>query len=640
MYLKRGVKRQSCDFCFRRKVRCDRLSRRSQNHSQCSHCELRDLPCIANPGSAGSPNNRAIENLPRSIGSPITSGNDNRLDVNNGRQAQASPNDTIIVGNDNVSPPLSTPAPNHVSNHVSPIAANIQHSAIDLAWPEIDWELGTESISFLDGIFTQNHNFDIISNMPPGDASGEIAAASQSPYELSGVDSITSQVAIEAYFDLASLALPILSREAFMWDYKSHKASPALVCAIACRGCPFISTAGKWTVQQQFASQFRQKFLEARLIAENEQSIRLDDLEALALMIDFAYKTSEDVNAPLHSQLGNLFLTHDSLVLMTLQYQILGHSFVAGGSSELLYGAEDRKRLLFWHVYGVDAFHTLQTKLPSRIRDTHLDVPNLAGHEERTYLDSILALAMIARNIHQTLPGPTLGQVVTQYSDVSELYDQLADWNMTLPSQLQICRSGGRTSCGSYNTKDVSPVHTLQQAVLAFLEHNCYMQIEACLSKSRIEDLTSIEAFMLTHLIEYKTLETTQNIIELVPWLRSQHVYHTISTGKSAYTVFDIIPGILRDICAGTSFWLCDRGKRILNRDTLLCPPLRNEAPEGTSNKPSPLKKGAESFAVGAATLRDAVATAGSHMDTPLLVEELDGQLSILKEIMKNINDE
>ncbi|KAG4270631.1 hypothetical protein FPRO04_02612 [Fusarium proliferatum] len=460
-------------------------------------------------------------------------------------------------------------------------------------------------------------------NSPQVYASEEVAVASSTPYEILELDPSNLKTAIDAYFDLTSLAIPILDRDAFQADYTSHRASPALVYAIACRGCPFISTPRKWSVQQQLASEFRRVWLEARSAGGNKQSIRLDDLEALALMVDFAYETDEDVNAALHSQLGSLFLTHDSLVLMTLQYQILCHASLSEDLSAPLHGAEGRKRLLFWYVYGKDTFRALDQKSPSRIRDGQTEiVEQLPEHEERTYLDAILALAIIVKKINHEFLGVTAGHVNVSHQDVVKLYDQLEEWRKKLPPYLLWDTKRDSSLPAERGTRKLAQVRRLQQAILLFLEHNCCMQIERCASERGITNPISLEAVMLNHLIEYQTLAMTNDIIEATQWLQLQKICQNTPQGTVAYPMIDLSPDILRDICAGTAYWLCNRGKKLLN---------------SVSQGEASLTQGAESFAAKAALLRDAVETAGSHKDTLCLVEKLNEQLSSLHEVIKSV---
>ncbi|KAF4943425.1 hypothetical protein FGADI_13414 [Fusarium gaditjirri] len=516
--------------------------------------------------------------------------------------------------------------------------ASVQYTEVDSesVWQQISWDLGAESISFLDSVFTHDYNFDNMPDAPQIYAGEEVADTSRNPYEILELDPNTLEAAIDAYFNLASLAIPVLDRNAFQADYTSHRASPALVYAVACRGCPFISTPQKWQVQQRLASEFRRAWLEARSAAGDKQSIRLDDLEALALMVDFAYEPAEDVNTSLHSQLGSLFLTHDSLVLMTLQYQILCHASLPEGLSAPLHGAEERKRLLFWYVYGKDAFRALDQKSPSRIRDGHTEiVEQLPEHEERTYLDAILALAIITRKIYHAFLGVAAGQVNATHQDVVKLYGQLAEWRRTLPPYLHRDTERDSSLPAEVGIGKLAQARQLQQAVLVFLEHNCYMQIERCASECGINKPISLEAVMLSHLIEYHTLKMANDIIETAKWLQSHNICQNTPQGTVVYPLIDLSPDILRDICAGTAYWLSDRGKKLVNSNK---GSASTRLQDRSSHGEDSLTQGAESFAAGAALLRDAVETAGSHKDTSRLVEKLDEQLSSLKEMIKSAN--
>ncbi|KAF4497271.1 Fungal transcriptional regulatory [Fusarium agapanthi] len=616
MSLKRGIKRQSCDFCFRRKVKCDWVSRESEGHTQCSHCELRDIACT-NSDDRGRAR-RSLRRDVRSAAGRISSSPDDGHVADDGNPP-GSTNDTNLVIEESISALPQT--------QLLPIDPNLQYPTVDSesAWQDITWDLGAESISFLDSVFTHDYNFDNMPNSPQIQASEEVAGALKTPYEILELDPSTLKAAIDAYFDLTSIAIPILDRNAFQADYRSHRASSALVYAVACRGCPFLSISRKWLVQQRLASEFRRAWLEARSAAGDKQSIRLDDLEALALMVEFAYEPAEDVNTALHSQLGSLFLTHDSLVLMTLQYQILCHASLSEGSLAPLHGTEERKRLLFWYVYGKDTFRALDQNSPSRIRDGHTEiVEQLPEHEERTYLDAILALAIIVRKINHEFLGAAAGHANVSHQDVFKLYGQLEEWRKTLPPYLLWDTKRDASLPDERGTGKLAQVRQLQQAVLLFLEHNCCMQIERCASERGITNPTSMEGVMLNHLIEYQTLAMTNDIIEAAKWFQSQNICQNTPQGTVAYPLIDLSPDILRDVCAGTAYWLCDRGKKLLN-----------SASHGVAS----LTQGAESFAANAALLRDSVATAKSHKDTSCVVEKLDEQLSSLNEAIKSPNN-
>jgi hypothetical protein len=124
---------------------------------------------------------------------------------------------------------------------------------------------------------------------------------------------------------------------------------------------PFTEVPDKWNLQQRLAAAFRERHLSARSNTCDNDTIRLDDLEALALMINFDYDDS--AGPPLLSNLGRLFLTH-----------------------------------AYWHTYGLDAFHCLDKKQMSRIPNNDVgSSEKLSLHETKDYFNALLALAVIAR---------------------------------------------------------------------------------------------------------------------------------------------------------------------------------------------------------------------------------------------------
>src|SRR6202000_1228615 len=109
----------------------------------------------------------------------------------------------------------------------------------------------------------------------------------------------TLTAALCSYFNFAASFLSILLEDAFWRDYHANRCSPALVYAIACRGLPFTAATNQWDLQQRLACRFREAFLQARSNASDDGMVRLDDLEALALMLGFEYEDAG--SAPLHS---------------------------------------------------------------------------------------------------------------------------------------------------------------------------------------------------------------------------------------------------------------------------------------------------------------------------------------------------
>jgi hypothetical protein len=103
---------------------------------------------------------------------------------------------------------------NQDTNTDSPLHASTSESL----WTDLDLELGPESISFLNEVFMQGFaHSGSIANIDANDIM-EGAIAYQRPYEIQGIDSSTLETALTAYFDFASLVLPIIHRDAFMAD--------------------------------------------------------------------------------------------------------------------------------------------------------------------------------------------------------------------------------------------------------------------------------------------------------------------------------------------------------------------------------------------------------------------------------------
>ncbi|KAI0106480.1 hypothetical protein GGR51DRAFT_517847 [Nemania sp. FL0031] len=366
MPLKRGLERESCDFCFRRKIKCDRSSRTASGCYICSQCDLRQIPCTFESDDIRVQRRRKESPKPGLLGvdwganTPIATGTGQQFGYSavGNNELNRARNTALDFSNDT----LPSSAPNQlllddviVTTTQSPMATSSLSS-----YPNFEFELSLEGTSFLDSIFLQGHN--VTEPMANWDSVPTQAlqlidepqnnpVATENPYGFLNFELDTLGAAIDAYFTFASLALPVLSREGFMIDYKCHLSSPALVYAVACRGCPFIQTPGKWTIQQQLASRFRETFLQAQSTTPGKNVVRLDDLEALALMVDFEYESSECFTSPLQSQLQNLLLTHDSLVVMTLQYRI-DTRLQEAGEYTTLSRATQRQTLLFWYVYG------------------------------------------------------------------------------------------------------------------------------------------------------------------------------------------------------------------------------------------------------------------------------------------------
>lgn len=187
---------------------------------------------------------------------------------------------------------------------------------------------------------------------------------------------------------------------------------------------PFTAALNKWDLQQRLACKFREVYLNARTTASDNEEIKLDDLEALALIINFEYDDAD--SPPLHLNLGRLFLKHESLVLMTCQYRISDRILTDPTPSAMLARSSKRRVLLYWHVYGLDAFHCLDRKQASHILNNDASSSEcLPQHEAKDYFDAILALAIIARKIVHTLCSTAAKRQGVEPNDVHILYEQL-----------------------------------------------------------------------------------------------------------------------------------------------------------------------------------------------------------------------
>ncbi|KAI1131190.1 hypothetical protein F5Y10DRAFT_234015 [Nemania abortiva] len=427
-----------------------------------------------------------------------------------------------------------------------------------------------------------------------------------------------------------------------MTDYKGRLSSHALVYAVACRGCPFIQTEEKWTLQQRLASRFRETFLQAQSITSGQNVVRLDDLEALALMVDFEYESSGGFTSPLQSQLQSLLLTHDSLVVMTLQYRIEIRIAAATGGYTTLSRATQRQTVLFWYVYGWDAFFSLDRGVASRIRDEDIDLSGKPHeHENRSYFDAILSLAGIGRKMARSLCGPVARRKGASYQDIESLYRQLEEWHTNIcPPALQIQPSShagsqleGTIALGT-EMEQFLPLH---KAIATLLELNCFMQIEACVSQYGIEDRSSLMGQIVDMRVKYETLQAAYKVVEVARWIEKLTISQRTSTSVITHYMADLAPGVIRNICAGASTWISGRAREIFHPKShgLLNPvPGKPDYVFGDGDIAGLPKERAKSWIESLSALRDIAATATSHRDTEHLIKRLDQQRGSLEELI------
>lgn len=672
MSLKRGLERESCDFCFRRKIKCDRSSRAVMGHLACSQCDLRQTPCTFESDDVrlqrrrkNSPKRR-LSNVGPGINTPIVTKPQQQIGhgVISSDGWTRTRNSAVTPSNDMLPPTFvdssivsSRPLLDSGSTTATPqsmttMTTTTMTPMTTFSLPtcrDLEFELSPEGISFLDSIFLHSH--DISEYATSRDTAPtpalqlvnepqNIIVTTKNPYCNLDIPPETLDAAIVAYFSFASIALPHLSKDGFMEDYKGRRSSTALVCAVACRGCPYTRLSEKWTLQQHFASRFREAFLQARSITLGQDIVRLDDLEALALMLDFEYESTESFTTPIQSQLQILLLTHDSLVLMALQYRIETCPMTESGVPAPLSRAAQRQTLLFWYVYGWDAFCCLDRKITSRIRDEDIDLSvRPHGHDEnQSYFDAILSLATIARKLARALCGPVARRKGVKHDDIKSCYKQLEEWRANIcPSALKFQYSDhasprqDRTLSPGKDIKDFLPLH---KAVVASLELNCFMQLEACVSQYGIEDRDSLLGQIVETQVRYESLQTAYRVVEVARWIEGLTFNERMLTSKSTYLMADLAPVIIRNIFAGVSNWLSLKAKETLRSTAEEGPRIAVERLDhvfGDKNSTRLSKDRGRSWVESLTTLRNIAATATSHRDTECMIQRLDQQLESLK---------
>ena len=539
------------------------------------------------------------------------------------------------------------------------------------------------------------------------------------PWQRCSIPQDIFLAALHAYFEYTTIYMPVLLEDAFWQDYHAGRCSLSIIYALACRGLPF--TAGiernedKWAMQQRVGTQFRETFFETQLAANNNRGrVRLDDLEALALMVQFRYHKpqggQQDSPTPaatalaqLHAHLAGLYLTHDSLVLMTMQSGINGSGGAGssgvgvgpgGGSSNSnansgdtdsdatapLARINDRRILLFWHVYGLDAFQCLDKKTLSRIPDLNIDTVRNLPHEHkvlpptapttittpttttttataRGYLDAVLDLSVIARKALTTLSNATARRRGVRPDDALHIYHLLDTWLHTkCPPHLRHQRDAHGRLClaGDGTTAGLSPYVQLHRAVVWILAINCYMQIEDCVSEYGIyqpstndpEDgvvaSSTLDTEILYLRIMSETLRHLRDGVDIARAIKTPR-WDGPPSAKREYSLADLGTSVVRDCCQGMGLWACARGiswlARPLPRVLQSHAATRQQMPPPTLEEQklredADRRRHTETYLESTTILRAAVATASSHADTVPSLRRLD---DLVAELTKGI---
>lgn len=644
MPLKRGLEREACDFCYRRKIRCDRSLRATQGHATCSQCAVREEQCRLDDS-----NDIRIQRRRRF--SARGSSTDTRV-----RESEPATINTSLEPR-GISP--SSRSAEHQFESLAPGDVNLAPSRyIDDLFVDDTFGLSLDNIFFLDQVFMGdagpaewNSTLQVANPQDPSSTTedqsniqeqneqvGVFSAEVLDQYAWQGVveDPAMLTAALHSYFNFAASFLSIILEDAFWQDYHTGRCSQALVYAIACRGLPFTAVTNKWQLQQRVAAQFRETFLQNRSTASDDRVIRLDDLEALALMTGFEY---DDAGGPtLHSSLGNLFLKHESLVLMTLQSQICDRISASSDPPAMLAKADERRALLYWHVYGLDAFHCLDRKQISYIPEDDAgrhDIP--PQHEAKSYFDAILALAIIARKTVQILCSPAAKRRGVESSDVHTLYEQLHHWkSYSCPKDLR--RS--EENAGKVAAMDLGDANNraskkriqfqLHRAVLWALEINYLMQIEDCVTRYGIQNSTSLEAEATALRVEHECVRALHDMIAICQWMKRHKIR---DQDDKTHSLIDLAPIPLRNLCAGMCAWSYQRGIEFCRRPPpilLLTSSTTNLINTGCAGSDI-WRQHIDTYNETARLLRDAVATATSHHDTAQILGRLDNQRALLE---------
>jgi hypothetical protein len=628
MPLKRGRLRESCCFCHRRKVRCDRSEREAAGRPSCSACSLRGQPCkLEREETSQRPRSvRSSGGVPRPLADapetaisdmPVTPRSPLRPSPQAPTEAAAAPREPGSRSLVNYAP-FSGAVPDDTFFLSMPGAAYLDDVFLGESFGAQWQELINAADPCAEDMSLAQIEYAAESSEPQGYSTQTEMLAEPSYHKVPTASTYAQsiEVAIRAYFEHVAPVLPVVPEEAFWIDYRKGVCCNSLTLALACRGYPFLRIDNKWHIQQVVARDFRHSFLQRQEDFAGPSAIRIDELEGLALMVNFAYE--ESYQDPAEPRFGHLFLSSDSLVLFTLQLQQALVPEELHVPTVKLASLRERYTMLFWHVFGLDAFHCLEHLRPSRIQDSCIDdAPELPAMSTRGYLDAILGLSVVARAIVKILRSDRAGKKMTP-SCLSELYGRLQAWREHLGS-------GQLTWNQQAATDDMIPaggdkLAELHRFTLGMLELNCYMQIERyALRGSQHETATrsGLEHEIMERKIELESLQAIHKAFQNPHWTKI--IADIRLEGTSEPSPVDRYPQILRNICAGVCTWL-------QSRQNAFCP--------ATEIQPNGVRAGYVGLQVRTAESRGryteicqdlctAVASAKSHHDTAQILADL-----------------
>ncbi|KAJ5882720.1 uncharacterized protein N7473_011154 [Penicillium subrubescens] len=674
MPVKRGAPRRSCDLCHQQKRKCDRSSRIDQGGAGCSRCITQKRECHSEAFEqtdvpkrqrvmARSPSRESSvwENGINPVGS---TSQDSLLDL-----PPSSSRSTSIVEPHELSRLRSDPT--HFSSPSTMEPPRLSFSGA--AFLRSIFVVDEQAASFRSPSVTSTFPDSQISHSPDSSTLPSLQSAPVSPklpqpdiasndFRLAHshvlqflVDRLVHSrekfdqdifvkchltvkdlaESLRAYFDIPGIFHPFIPEDAFWEDLRAGICSPTLLAAIASRGIPFTNAKDKWEKQKLLVVMCMDEIMEVGVSRDGSERLRLDDLEAMALMMDLKYKSPHLFLGYKH-EWRRLF-AYDSLVKETLKGP--NREPMASDPSGLLARADERYMLLYFHVYTLDSFQCLSRKTTSVIPDDELSmIEDTSCRGGGGYLDAMLGLAIIARRILRTLCNPAAPEAGIDYRDVICLYELLHEWRKrTFPSERRTPKDrADELTLEERSYWKSTPVSTSRQidlyhTILWALEIDCYMQIDDCVSRYGWQDNGSIRTEAVTHRIEYESLQAMFEAVDLAelirrPWPADQ------DAGRRP--LVDLAPSILRNICADVCDWVCLRGKRhweLLDSQTVENANL-SQANSGQLSEQETQRLRVLHYAGIAKLLRDTVAAASAHRDTKKMVQDLDYHLIRLQE--------
>ncbi|KAJ5963614.1 transcriptional regulator family: Fungal Specific TF [Penicillium vulpinum] len=322
---------------------------------------------------------------------------------------------------------------------------------------------------------------------------------------------------LRAYFDILGEFHPCIPEDAFWKEFKAGKCSPILLAAIAYRGLAFTNAQEKFKKQQSLLVMCMGKILEIKVDNTGSSLVPLDDLEEAALMTDFIHMDAKFCLSYLHQ--WNFVMAYVSLVKGTLKHR--DREMMISGPSRLLERVEKRYTLFCFYVYSVDSFRSLSLESISLLPedDRSLNEDNSCQIEEH-YPDSMLSLAVIARDICRKLCSHAATASGIDCGDVLCLYEQLHDWRV---SSLSLAlsepqRGVAESSPENHSSRELVPDPAsrsvnLCRMILWALQIYCYLKIEGCIGRHGWKDEDSLATEAAAHRIDY---ENNQAVFEPV----------------------------------------------------------------------------------------------------------------------------